>query len=351
MKKADEELKAYEDGTSRTFKETVTKYRRKYGRHPPPGFREWYKFAREKTVYNIDDFEQIMDDIRPFWGMEPAVIRQYAATLARDEGSGLSGLYVRNKKIWKTTHVNWRMENFEKLVEKFVKYLPDMDIVMNKHDQPRVTVPWEDLQVLLKKEVETRRITLASEASWSTNMTGFYHDDWNGTIPDAKWVNSPGKQFMDIAKEACPPDSPARSTEYKKELAEALYKDPNSGFIINFNRSSDLCVVGPEIEDKHGFLFASATLSNTNLLLPIFGECKVNVNNDILFPANMYYNGDVRYTYKDQGDYEWDDKHDVMTWRGVTSGGTGVAENWRKMHRQRLVFAANATLLADQKAR
>jgi hypothetical protein len=38
MKNADEQLRVYEEGVSRTFKETVKKYRRKYGRHPPPGF-------------------------------------------------------------------------------------------------------------------------------------------------------------------------------------------------------------------------------------------------------------------------------------------------------------------------
>lgn len=50
---------------------TVAKYREKYGRHPPPGFKDWYIFARERNVHNIDDFEQIMDDLRPFWAIEP----------------------------------------------------------------------------------------------------------------------------------------------------------------------------------------------------------------------------------------------------------------------------------------
>ena len=348
MKKADDELKAYEDGISRTFKETVDKYRRKYGRHPPPGFRDWYKFAREKAVHNIDDFEQIMDDIRPFWGMKPSLIRTYAALLGADSDNGISALRIRNKKIWNTTFQNWRMETMRRMVEPFVKYLPDMDIAMNREDQPRIVVPWDDMQALLKKESETRRIAVASEASWTTNMTGFYREGVDSPKPDFKFEHIAGKQYMLTLKEACPPESPARNNVTDLASVEALYKDPNGGFITNFNTSTDLCVMGHGIEDKHGIMFAASTLQNTPLLLPIFSECKVNVNSDILFPANMYYMDDERYVYDPKNDYTWDDKYDKLMWRGSTSGGTNTAENWRGMHRNRLAFFANATVMADK---
>lgn len=348
MKKADEQLRAYEEGVSRTFKETVKKYRRKYGRHPPPGFREWYKFARERAVHNIDDFDQIMDDLRPFWGIKPDVIRAYAGTLSRDDKNGVAGLHIRNKSKWKVTGDGWRIDNFEKLVKPFVQYLPDMDVIMNRHDQPRVVVPWEEMQKLLAEEKKSRHLALGSEASWTTNMTGFYQEQAPEHIPDPKWVDAPGKQFMLIAKEACPPESPARRGSASTTEIDALFKDANGGFVTNFNKSTDLCIVGPEVEDKHGFLFASSTLSNSGLLLPIFSECKVNVNSDVLFPASVYYNHDERYTYDPKNDYNWDDKHDRMVWRGVTSGGTNTELNWHEMHRQRLVQMSNATVMSNE---
>jgi hypothetical protein len=40
MHDADERWTKYTVGISKTFKETVAKYRQKYGRHPPPGFKE-----------------------------------------------------------------------------------------------------------------------------------------------------------------------------------------------------------------------------------------------------------------------------------------------------------------------
>ena len=352
MREADKAWTEYEESRSITFKETVAKYRRRYGRNPPPGFRDWYRYARDKGVHNVDDFEQIMDDLRPFWGVEPAIIRSLAAHMSANEVDGLSGIHIRNHKIWRVSNKNWRAETFVKMLEKFVKFLPDMDIAMNRLDQPRVVVPWDDMQKLLAKEVASRRILPDAPADWSTNMTGFLQDnEIDPLITDPEWFNAPGQQYMLIAKEACPPESHARTTNSSMSSAESLYKESLGGFISNFNRSSDLCTVGPEIQDKHGFLYASSTVVASKRLLPVFGECKVNVNNDILFPANMYYKGDDRYDYNPKFDYKWEDKAESMIWRGVTSGGTNTAENWKEMHRQRLVLLSNSTFMVDKEVR
>jgi hypothetical protein len=352
MKKADETWQAYEEGRSMTFKETVQKYRRNYGRHPPPGFRDWYKFARDRNVHNVDDFTQIMDDLRPFWGVEPSVIRSLAAHMHEEESNGISGIHIRDGKVWNMTRVSWRTETLAEMLKPFVANLPDMDIAMNRLDQPRIVVPWDDMQALLKKEASTRQPYPDAAAEWSQNMTGFFvYDDPDPIITDPKFFTAHGKQYMEIAREGCPPESHARDSKSSLSSAEALYKDAQGGFVTNFNRSSDLCTIGPEIEDKHGFLFAPSTVIASKSLLPIFGECKVNVNNDILFPANMYYRNDDRYAYDHTFDRQWDDKKDNIIWRGVTSGGTNTAENWERMHRQRLVRFLNGTVIADKDVR
>ncbi|TVY29452.1 Beta-1,2-xylosyltransferase [Lachnellula hyalina] len=352
MKKGDEAWNQYEESRSMTFGETVRKYRKTYGRHPPPGFREWYKFARERAVHNVDDFTQIMDDLRPFWGVEPAEIRSLAAHMHENDGDGVSGLHIRDGKVWKLSNLGWRIETMAKMVEPFVKKLPDMDIAMNRLDQPRVVVPWDDMQKLLAAEEKTRRVAPDALAEWSTNMTGFWKDqDPAPSFTDAQWFRAPGSQYMNIAKEGCPPESHARDGNSSVESAEATYKIQQGGFVTNFNLSSDLCTIGPEIQDKHGFLYASSSIVASKRLLPIFGECKVNVNNDILFPANMYYKDDDRYEYDPKFDYDWDDKHDRMIWRGVTSGGTNTVETYKNMHRHRLVLLSNGTVMGDEKVR
>ncbi|GAB7365620.1 hypothetical protein MBLNU230_g6688t1 [Neophaeotheca triangularis] len=100
-------------------------------------------------------------------------------------------------------------------------------------------------------------------------------------------------------------------------------------------------------------LYASTSTLATHKLIPIFGECKLNVNNDILFPANMYWKRDRRYEYNGEQDVSWHNKDDTMIWRGSTSGGTTTGtepKRWQTMHRQRLVQLTNSTeLLLDSK--
>ncbi len=353
MKEADEKWLKYDETRSTTFKETVSKYRRKYGRHPPPGFKDWYQYARQRNVHNIDDFEQIMDDMRPFWAVEPQVLRNLSGLMWTRPDDAIAGIHIRNHKVVKQSNQSWRSETMVTLIEKFIKYLPDMDIAMNRLDQPRVVVPWEDMQSLLAKELETRQTPPETLDEYTAGMSGYLDvglKDENPPMEDPGWYPAHGKQYMDIAKTACPPESHARSNSTVKE-AEELYKDKLGGIITNFNRSSDLCTMGPELKDKHGFLYSSSSVIATKRLVPVFGECKVNINSDILFPANMYWTHDERYDYSKKHDEDWDAKKDIMIWRGVTSGGVQIENNWRTMHRQRLVTLLNGTEMQGKEVR
>ncbi len=270
-----------------------------------------------------------------------------------EKDDAVAGIQIRNHKVTNNLNGSWRSETFITLIERFVKHLPDMDIALNRLDQPRVVVPWEDMQALLAKEVETRQTPPDAIDSFSKGMEGFYNETTANVtnLEDPQWYPAHGKQYMNIAKTACPPESHARDENSTTTTSEHLYKSKIGGIITNFNRSTDLCTVGPEIQDKHGFLYSASTVLATKRLVPIFGECKVNVNSDILFPANMYWRHDDRYDYDDKFDWDWEDKYDKMVWRGVTSGGAQNADNWRTMHRQRLVMDVNHTELGDTKVR
>ena len=348
MEEADKSWRIYEGSRSLTFRQTVEKYRSKYGRHPPPGFKDWYMFARKKNVFNIDDFDQIMDDLRPFWAVDPKIIRTYAAHMWEKEEHAVAGIHIRNHKIAKTNSGNWRTETMVKMIEKVIEYLPDMDIAMNRLDQPRVVVPWDDMQALLTKEYETRTLPPASEDSFTSkqdfllNLTVSTESDTSERL-DANWFFKPGQLYMKIASQACPPDSPARNPNMSAQQVNLKFKEPLAGLVSNFNLSTDLCTVGEQLSTMHGLLYSASSIIASHTLVPIFGECKVNVNSDILFPANMYYKHDDRYEYSDAEDVPWAQKDDTMIWRGVTSGGVQIEENWETMHRQRLVRLLNGT--------
>lgn len=348
---ADQRWRKYQSERSLTLRQTVEKYRRRYGRHPPPGFKEWYKFARERNVFNIDDFDQVMDDLRPFWAIDPKTIRLHAAHMWENPDDGIAGIHIRNHRVAHLNNHNWRSETLQKLIESFVEYLPDMDIAMNRLDQPRLVVPWEDMQTLLAKEYETRAIPAEVVDSFTTKQDYLLDitiedpkDDTSERL-DADWVPRPGKPYLELASLACPPDSPVRTNMSESE-ADSLYKDSLGGLITNFNRSTDLCIAGPALQNRHGFLYSASSMIASKKLLPVFGECKVNVNSDILFPANMYHKHDERYEYSPEDDLTWEDKTDTLFWRGVSSGGVQNAENWSTMHRQRLVQLLNGTTMS-----
>ncbi|EKD19580.1 hypothetical protein MBM_02817 [Drepanopeziza brunnea f. sp. 'multigermtubi' MB_m1] len=260
-----------------------------------------------------------MHDLRPFWGIEPANIRKLAAYMHKTS-DGISGMHIRNKKVKEMTNANWRIEAFRKSIRPFVKFLPDIEISTNIHDQPRVV--------------------------FSQGLSNLY-DPKNQFSRDyrSEVFGASREPYMSIAQEACPPLSRARNQTVG---FESDWRRDIHGFVTNFNRSSDLCVVGPDIQDKHGLLFASSTMTASRQLLPVFGECKTNINSDILFPANMYTMSDNRYVYDKTYDVDWADKNDTLMWRGVTSGVANTIDNWEQMHRSRLVLLTNATIQADK---
>ncbi|KAJ5358968.1 Lipopolysaccharide-modifying protein [Penicillium cataractarum] len=341
MNEANHRWQEYEDSRSTNFRQTVAKYRQTYGRHPPPGFKEWYQYARENNVHNVDDFQQITGDLRPFWALPPKEIRQMAARL--QQSPGIAGVRIRDHKVVSHSE-GWRVETLAAAVEKLAKHLPDMDIAMNTMDQPRVMASYEDIQKYLKVEESTRATPPDAADEFTQGLDELYNEEAGiNEELDPGWFSVAGKPYMDFAKESCPPESPARDANLTVADADKLFKSSYGDLISNFTGSTDLCTVGPDLGDKHGFLFSASSNTISRKLLPVFGECKVSVNNDILFPANMYFLKDERYVYNSKHDFEWDDKSDSLLWRGVTSGGIQVEDNWSRLHRQRFVRIANAT--------
>jgi hypothetical protein len=63
---------------SKTLADAVEEYKRRYGRNPPKGFDEWFEFATENGVKIIDEYDQLVRDLEPFWGMSGEELRRRA---------------------------------------------------------------------------------------------------------------------------------------------------------------------------------------------------------------------------------------------------------------------------------
>jgi hypothetical protein len=134
-----------------TLAAAAATYRKRRGRHPPPGFDKWYEYATERNTVIVEDFwDQIYQDLEPFWGIPPAKIR-------KDVREFDMRIQIRDGKA-STTSDWWWTKIWLDMIQTVEHLLPDMDLAMNAMDEPRIVVPWEEMDIYMKKAAKTRRI-------------------------------------------------------------------------------------------------------------------------------------------------------------------------------------------------
>ena len=334
--------------TSKTLQEAAATYRRRYQRHPPPGFDAWYSFAVEKSSAIIDDFDSIMRDLQPFWALEPSDIRQATGVILADEWNDLGKISIRSGKAeigpnLVPTH-RWMLDGVLVMLEDFVHSLPDMDLAFNINDEPRVAVPWEVLQRLRK--ASTPGVSLQKPISnvWSLNRerTWQYTGDKGSKRPfeDHSLLNS----FSAFGSVACPPSSPARTSHYwdPRNLCIRCAAPHSLGvFLQNWTLSASPCHQ-PDLAHLHGFYLSPAAYKPSHDLLPVFSQSKSHGYADILYPSAWNYMDKVKYEPSDAfPDAPFESKRNALFWRGATSEGLSKDATWKGMARQRFVHLTN----------
>ena len=83
MADAQTKFKTMIGGQSKTLADAVKEYKRRYRRNPPKGFDEWFEFAKENGVKIIDEYDQLVRDLEPFWGMSGEELRRRAVQVRR----------------------------------------------------------------------------------------------------------------------------------------------------------------------------------------------------------------------------------------------------------------------------
>ncbi len=328
---------------SKSLAEAVREYRRRYMIPPPPNFDKWYDFAKSKDVRLIDEYDNIYDSLLPFWALEPSVIRARTRE-AIGFDNALIGLSIRNGQVVQIEKgADWQQNATLGMIQSFVRYLPDMDIAFNIHDEPRVVVPHEDLARLV-----TRAKDIALPAAYQNKA------------PRNKWSSRPkdmgkGRQFAEVkttrfnqfahqptwtnSRLSCSPDSPARALEENPADNVTSYALGTLGFIYNKTAFSDICM-SPSFKETFGFFDRPNAFNVVHDLFPIFSQSKLSSFQDILYPSPWYWYGKV--TYDSSRDVPWSAKKDALYWRGSTTGGFSRDGGWRRQHRQRCVQKMNA---------
>lgn len=343
--------------SSKTLKDAAAEYRRRYGISPPPNFDKWYEFAKKHESPIIDSFDQIHNDLLPFWGEDPSKIRDQTAHLLQHARLGMGGLRIRGGVLQQSPHIpgthRWMAEALDRMIQPFAKWLPDMDLAINLGDECRVTVPYGDKQDLLQRASETRsRIAtnadgIKPKSSWSggagwpeewIDPAGDFSNGWYLT-PDFS-ANLRKPLYYDWIAPTCPPNSPARNSRWwDKSTACVDCIAPhsfltNQGAVMAHAPMADNLCYQPDLAYLDGFIQAPMVVS-TNVLFPIFSQARVGGFSDILFPSP--WNFALKSEYDESKDMSWADKSNSLFWRGSPSDGYAWSGSWTGFLRPRLV--------------
>lgn len=328
-------------------------YRKRRGRHPPPGFDKWMAYATKHDAVIVEDFfDRIYQDIAPFWALDPK-------TTAARAASWHHVVRVRNGKaegVGETEgRVPW-LQLWTKLVGDMAKWLPDVDMPINYMDEPRLLVPWEDINSYVAKEQERRKITpiaaTVNEYTGLSEIDAAREKDGGGAPYDPPW-NKDLRQYWEFARKACAPTSPSHDLptpdDYRFPPTFPYDWRPEfsyQGYVKNFTASTDPCTQ-PHLRYMHGSFVEPLSMSTATELIPLFGGSKLPMNNEMLIPGAMYITDDPMYSGGKGHGPPWEQKKDGIIYRGVGSGGRHKAENWSHFQRHRLIEALNGTTVSN----
>ncbi|KAI5862073.1 glycosyltransferase family 90 protein [Durotheca rogersii] len=329
----------------------AARYRARRGRHPPPGFEAWFRYAIEHDAIVVESFfDRIYADVAPFWGLEPRTTAERASTwdyVVRVRGGIATGVGNTAGKV------PW-LQLWTALVAEAAPWLPDVDMPINDMDESRVIVPWEDITSLVQRELSARFVAPVDEVI--TEYSGLAATD---AKPDGfepyrpQWHRG---SYWDLARVGCPPDSPARNAAAIENFEErpVFPQEWNptysyEGYVRNFTAVMDPCLQ-PHLRGLHGTFIEPLSMSTSKELVPLFGGCKLSVNNEMLIPGAMYLTEDPIYSGGDTHGPSWSQKLDGIVWRGVASGGRNKKENWTHFQRHRLIEMLNGTAVSAMEA-
>lgn len=330
--------------------EAVEAYKSRYSIPPPPNFDKWFSFAVEQKSAIIDTFDQIHNDLLPFWGMSPALLRERTSHLLEQVGLGTGGFRIKGGEVVMSTHTPgthfWMMEGFKAMVEPFLKWLPNMDLAFNLDDECRVIVPFDDLRGLivdahesmdrLAKAAKLQSFSQSQNPPWSDRYLEEDFEERNsGAVSPFFSFRTDVSIFDNFVAPTCSPEDPARTMRWWNRN-NAL---PGGRGVVRHGKVfTDLCH-RPDLAQVHGFLLDPGAFAVTRSLFPFFSQSRICGFNDILVPSPWNFISKV--DVNESMDREWKDKFETVFWRGSLSDGLSTHGSWTGFLRARFVNLAN----------
>lgn len=325
---------------------------RHHGRDPPANFEAWYGFANVRSSVIIDHFQQIENDIWPFWGMNPAKIRESVEALASD--AAIAFVTVKDGTV---SHAETKdgpskvmLDDLVDLIKPFAKYLSDMVLPVNLGNRPRVLSSWDTIHRLTKTSESTKFKTL-SRRSFDAHSAAPLEERQiaqTGSSPTILDMDlTPPWVLREMASRACSPGSTASSGVHwnVRDFCSSCTRPQSLGLFLKNVELSDRLCHQPDITRLHGFYMQHLTQKPFTELVPIFSRSKVDGFNDILIPLNHpndTQTGDTGATFAS--------KRDRLFWRGQISQGQSLANGDLLYggHQERLAHLINNASTSDE---
>lgn len=296
---------------SQSYTSACDEYRRRYNYEPPPGFEEWFNYAKSHNSQIIDDFDVIYASIRPLWNYSGKEINQAMKDVQIYSGNELWLCKFSGQTGYTNCAHNWR--SFDRHVSQLfnqlmgdVKGLPDVEFLVNHLDEPRVVFPGKHEQSNHKFGVKLKNLSRAP--TWSALTQHCNDTDIKSAADATSPVNSFGLPFV---------------------------QDGAS--------SKDICK-HHDYEHMHGLLISPTSFQLIEGMIPVLSTGSLSTMGDILFPSPAYTESE--FIYNATHDPDWSKKRNNVYWAGSTSGAYATDSLWKNYQRHRFV---NLVQMLDKK--
>ncbi|KAJ7447251.1 glycosyl transferase family 90-domain-containing protein [Mycena latifolia] len=273
---------------SSSLEQAMARYSLRNNRSPPLMYNKWYKFAREHSCL-IDEYDQISRDFEPFYQLakdDPAYFKKMVdagSVKVKRDGNGMkTGLFSGGKFSFTDEQGALYTGDWPRTFARFESFMPNMSIVLNGRDEPRVIFNY-------------RQPGMRPKALNVSDPTPFEH-------------------------------SPHPTASFYKDDMHCLIPNREKGFTELAN-------------DASAFMLYSSSTQFTTDLYPMLSMTKISpCFADILVPSEFYYSDSYwapHYAYPNN--ITWEAKTPKLYWRGMSSGGWVYDENYHAFPRFRVV--------------
>ena len=285
---AQRKFEAMTSRQSKTYEQAVARYVEQYNRQPPPGFEDWFKFAKENKAVIIDDYGQLEQDLAPLRKIPGHILRQRIKNARKTKMWLLHQWDFVNGTVTTTGPGNWEnVAMFREIMSPFLHKLPDFTVLHSWDDSHRVCGPKDGIEDVTDPNV--------------------FQMGTNGN-PDAK----------DHLTYGCP-----RSTATTSSLTSD-------------RPSIDICTHAEDWKTRHGIFHVPNGCFNSTV--PVLSLAKVSSFQDITTASWCYGSEGYRLFGNNKDKVPYSEKKGHLYWRGSNTGSM-PQKKWAYFgHRQRLVM-------------